>query len=133
MPRLKKMSELLWINAVSCWCGLERPHQLCCRPSRVISSQGSFPFSSHPLFFTLACVIKISVSQSFEQCYFCAPVAETQRKGAKRDQKWQEKEGRAVNLQTVVLGMPGVSCDSQANIMVWLYVAQWEFWGNGAI
>lgn len=102
------------------------------RAARVISSQGSFPFS-HPLFFISARVIKISGCQSWKQCYFSAPVAEKHRKGAKRDQKWQEREGRAVNLQTVVLGMPGVSCDSQANIMVWLCVTQWEFWQNGAI
>lgn len=38
-----------------------------------------------------------------------------------------------VNLQTVVLGMPGVSCDPQANIMVLMCVTRWEFWQNGAI
>lgn len=36
----------------------------------------------------------------------------------KRDQKWQEREGRVVNLQTVVFSMLSLSCDCRANIMV---------------
>lgn len=51
----------------------------------------------------------------------------------KRDQKWREREGRVVNVQTVVLDMLSISCDSQANIMVPLCLAQWEFWQNEAI
>lgn len=51
----------------------------------------------------------------------------------KRDQKWQEREGRVVNVQTVVFDMLSISCDSQANIMVSLCQTQWDFWQNEAI
>lgn len=52
---------------------------------------------------------------------------EKEEEERKRDEKWQEREGRAVNLQTVVLHMLALSCDSRANIMVSLCRAQWEF------
>lgn len=52
---------------------------------------------------------------------------------AKRDLKWQEREGRAVNLQTVVFSMLSLSCDSWANIMVSLCLTQWEFWQSEAV
>lgn len=53
----------------------------------------------------------------------------------KRDQKWREREGRVVNVQTVVLDMLSISCDSQANIMVPLClstVGVLAKWGHNA-
>lgn len=44
-----------------------------------------------------------------------------------------EREGRLVNLQTVLFNMLSLSCDSRANIMVSLSLTQWEFWQNEAI
>lgn len=38
-----------------------------------------------------------------------------------------------VNVQTVVFGLLGVSCDSQTNIMLLLLLTQWEFWQNEAV
>lgn len=52
------------------------------RAARVVSSQRCFPFS-HPLFFSWACVIKISVSQGSDLSYFGAPVAEKHKKEQK--------------------------------------------------
>lgn len=51
----------------------------------------------------------------------------------KKREKWQEREGRVVNLQTVVFNMLSLSCDSRANIMVSLCLTQWEFWQHEAI
>lgn len=60
---------------------------------------------------------------------FCGKTQKTR----KRDQKWQEREGRVVNLQTVVFSLLSLSCDSRANIMVSLCLTQWEFWLKEAI
>ena len=50
----KEGSELLrlqlWINAISCWCSLERACQLCCRPSNHAGPAKVLPKFSHPSF-----------------------------------------------------------------------------------
>lgn len=63
--------------------------------ARVASSQRCFPFS-HPLFFNCISELRFGLFS-----YSCGRKAQ---KGEKGDHKWQEREDRVVNLQTVVLG-----------------------------
>lgn len=55
------------------------------------------------------------------------------RQNTRRHQKWQEREGRVVNLQTVVFSILSPSCDSRANIMVSLCRTLWEFCSDKAL
>lgn len=133
----KEKSELVraqvWINAISCWCSLERPYRPRSRPSSQpgpLAARGAFLFHILSFFRWLGLgrgPSKYRHLRAPRGLFWCCCGRKAQ-KGAKRDHKWQEREDRVVNLQTVVLGMPGVSCDPQANIMVSMCVTRWEFW-----
>lgn len=101
--------------------------------ARFVSSQRCFPFS-HPLFSRGVGLLasKYLYLRAQSGLFWCS-CGRKAHKGAKRDHKWQEREDRVVNLQTVVLGLPGASCDPQANIMVSLCVSGSSGSQNGAL
>lgn len=104
--------------------------------TKTISQQKSTPFS-HPFLceakqpFRLVSSKYVFLKAKLSSLFWCF-CGQTQKMRT-REQKWQEREGRVVNLQTVVFNMLSLSCDSRANIMVSLCPTQWEFWQNEAV
>lgn len=99
----------LRINVISCWRSLERPRRL--RPKTNQDLHKTFPFTHpHPstlffysslpptFFFIPTCVIKKYLRPGPERAILVISVARDEGGKNAVDEKWQEREGRAVSV-----------------------------------